>query len=104
MKELNKFSKTVTSDPSQPASQAMLYGIGLSKDDLKKPQIGIASTWFEGNTCNMHLNSLAGFVKKGVQQAGLVGLQFNTIGVSDGITNGTTGMRYSLVSRELIAD
>jgi len=104
MEELNKFSKTVTSDPSQPASQAMLYGIGLSKEDLKKPQIGIASTWFEGNTCNMHLNSLAGFVKKGVQQAGLVGLQFNTIGVSDGITNGTTGMRYSLVSRELIAD
>ena len=104
MEELNKFSKTVTSDPSQPASQAMLYGIGLSKEDLTKPQIGIASTWFEGNTCNMHLNSLAGFVKKGVQQAGLVGLQFNTIGVSDGITNGTTGMRYSLVSRELIAD
>ena len=104
-KDLNKYSKTVTSDASQPASQAMFYGMGLKANDLKKPQVGIASTWFEGNTCNMHLNALSSYVKQGVQEANtLVGLQFNTIGVSDGITNGTTGMRYSLVSREIIAD
>ena len=102
--ELNKYSKTITQDETQPASQAMLYGVGFSDEDMKKPQVGIASTWFEGNTCNMHLNGLSKFVKDGVQQNGQVGLQFNTIGISDGITNGTDGMRYSLVSREVIAD
>ncbi len=102
--ELNRYSKTVTQDESQPASQAMLYGIGLTEDDMKKPLVGIASTWYEGNTCNMHLNGLSKFVKEGVIENGLVGLQFNTIGISDGITNGTDGMRYSLVSREIIAD
>ncbi|MGZ3865363.1 MAG: dihydroxy-acid dehydratase [Bacteroidia bacterium] len=102
--ELNKYSKTVTQDDSQPASQAMLYGVGLTEGDMKKAQVGIASTWYEGNTCNMHLNGLAKYVKEGVQKNGMVGLQFNTIGISDGITNGTEGMRYSLVSRELIAD
>ena len=102
--ELNRYSKTVTQDESQPASQAMLYGIGLTEEDMKKPQVGIASTWYEGNTCNMHLNGLSAFVKDGVRKNGMVGLQFNTIGISDGITNGTEGMRYSLVSREVIAD
>ena len=102
--DLNKFSRTVTQDESQPASQAMLYGVGLTDDDMKKAQVGIASTWYEGNTCNMHLNVLSKYVKEGVQKNGLVGLQFNTIGISDGITNGTEGMRYSLVSREIIAD
>jgi len=102
--ELNKYSKTITQDETQPASQAMLYGVGFSDEDMKKPQVGIASTWFEGNTCNMHLNGLSKFVKEGVQKHGQVGLQFNTIGISDGITNGTDGMRYSLVSREVIAD
>lgn len=102
--ELNRYSKTVTQDESQPASQAMLYGIGLTEEDMKKPQVGIASTWYEGNTCNMHLNGLSAFVKNGVCKNGMVGLQFNTIGISDGITNGTEGMRYSLVSREIIAD
>jgi dihydroxy-acid dehydratase len=102
--ELNRYSKTLTSDESQPASQAMLYGIGLTEEDMKKPQVGIASTWYEGNTCNMHLNSLSALVKEGVRKSNMVGLQFNTIGISDGITNGTEGMRYSLVSREIIAD
>jgi dihydroxy-acid dehydratase len=102
--ELNKYSKVITQDDTQPAAQAMLYGIGLTDGDLKKAQVGIVSTGYEGNTCNMHLNDLAKQVKKGVQQADLVGLIFNTIGVSDGISNGTEGMRYSLVSREIIAD
>jgi dihydroxy-acid dehydratase len=102
--ELNKYSKTLTQDPQQPAAQAMLYGIGLTEDDLKKPQIGIASMGYDGNTCNMHLNDLAKEVKKGVWAADMVGLIFNTIGISDGISNGTDGMRYSLVSREIIAD
>lgn len=102
--ELNKYSKTVTQDESQPASQAMLYGVGLTEEDMKKAQVGIVSTWYEGNTCNMHLNGLSKWVKDGVKNVGLVGLQFNTIGVSDGISNGTEGMRYSLVSREIIAD
>lgn len=102
--ELNKYSKTVTQDESQPASQAMLYGVGLTEEDMKKAQVGIVSTWYEGNTCNMHLNGLSKLVKQSVMEAGLVGLQFNTIGVSDGIANGTEGMRYSLVSREIIAD
>ncbi len=102
--ELNKYSKTLTQDPTQPASQAMLYGIGLTKQDLAKAQVGIVSMGYDGNTCNMHLNDLAAIVKKGVWQNDLVGLMFHTIGISDGITNGTDGMRFSLVSRDLIAD
>jgi len=102
--ELNKYSKTITQDITQPAAQAMLYGIGLTEEDLKKAQVGIVSMGYEGNTCNMHLNDLAKDVKKGVWDADLVGLIFNTIGVSDGISNGTDGMRYSLVSRDVIAD
>ncbi len=102
--ELNRYSKTITQDETQPASQAMLYGIGLTEDDLNKAQVGIVSTGYEGNTCNMHLNSLALEIKQGVQKQNLVGLIFNTIGVSDGISNGTEGMKYSLVSRDIIAD
>jgi dihydroxy-acid dehydratase len=102
--ELNKYSKTITQDPTQPASQAMLYGIGLTREDLAKAQVGIVSMGYDGNTCNMHLNELAAVVKKGVWNNDLVGLMFHTIGISDGITNGTEGMRYSLVSRDLIAD
>ncbi|WP_310381081.1 dihydroxy-acid dehydratase [Flavobacterium sp.] len=102
--ELNKYSKTITQDETQPAAQAMLYGIGLTEEDLKKAQVGIVSMGYEGNTCNMHLNDLAKEVKKGVWKEDLVGLIFNTIGVSDGISNGTDGMRYSLVSRDVIAD
>ncbi|GHN01421.1 dihydroxy-acid dehydratase [Cytophagales bacterium WSM2-2] len=102
--ELNKYSRTITQDPTLPASQAMLYGIGLTEHDLKKAQVGIVSTGFDGNTCNMHLNALAGEVKQAVWDQELVGLIFHTIGVSDGISNGTEGMRYSLVSREVIAD
>ncbi len=104
MRELNKYSKTITQDVTQPAAQAMLYGIGLTDDDLKKPQVGIVSMGYEGNTCNMHLNELAKLVKQGVWDNDMVGLIFNTIGVSDGISNGTDGMRYSLVSRDIIAD
>lgn len=104
MAELNKYSKTITQDVTQPAAQAMLYGIGLTEEDLKKPQVGIVSMGYEGNTCNMHLNDLAKDVKKGVWDSQMVGLIFNTIGVSDGISNGTEGMRYSLVSRDIIAD
>lgn len=104
MNNLNKYSKTITQDVTQPAAQAMLYGIGLTEEDLKKAQVGIVSTGYEGNTCNMHLNDLAKDAKTGVQNADLVGLIFNTIGVSDGISNGTDGMRYSLVSRDIIAD
>ncbi|MDT7830490.1 dihydroxy-acid dehydratase [Pricia sp. S334] len=102
--ELNKYSKNVTQDPTQPAAQAMLHAIGLTDDDLKKPLIGIGSTGYEGNPCNMHLNDLAQEVKKGINESGSVGLVFNTIGVSDGISMGTYGMRYSLPSRDLIAD
>lgn len=101
---LNKYSKTITQDPTQPAAQAMLYGIGLTEEDLEKAQVGIASMGYDGNTCNMHLNELARVVKQGVWDNELVGLIFNTIGVSDGISNGTDGMRYSLVSRDIIAD
>ncbi len=104
MNELNKYSKVLTQDETQPAAQAMLYGIGLTEDDLKKPQIGVCSMGYDGNTCNMHLNDLAKDVKKGVWNNDMVGLIFNTIGISDGISNGTDGMRYSLVSRDLIAD
>ncbi len=100
----NKYSKVVTQDPSQPAAQAMLHAIGLTDEDLKKPQIGIASTGFEGNPCNMHLNDLAVDVKKGITAVDWIGLIFNTIGVSDGISMGTPGMRYSLPSRDIIAD
>lgn len=102
--ELNKYSKTLTQDTTQPAAQAMLYGIGLTDADLEKAQVGIASMGYDGNTCNMHLNDLAKIVKKGVWDNDMVGLIFNTIGISDGISNGTDGMRYSLVSRDLIAD
>jgi dihydroxy-acid dehydratase len=102
--QLNSISKTVTQDPTQPAAQAMLYGIGLTDEQMNQPFIGIASMGYDGNTCNMHLNHLASFVKKGVLSQEMVGLIFNTIGISDGITNGTDGMRYSLVSREIIAD
>src|SRR5712671_1127739 len=101
---LNKISSHITQPKSQGASQAMLYGTGLTPDDMNKAQVGIASVWYEGNTCNMHLNKLADKVKEGVTAAGLVGLRFNTIGVSDGISMGTDGMSYSLQSRDLIAD
>ena len=104
MQELNRYSKILTQDETQPAAQAMLYGIGLTDNDMKKAQVGIVSMGYEGNTCNMHLNDLSKLVKQGVLEADLVGLIFNTIGISDGISNGTDGMRYSLVSRDLIAD
>jgi dihydroxy-acid dehydratase len=104
MAVLNKYSRTLTQDPTQPAAQAMLYGIGLTEKDLEKPQVGIASMGYDGNTCNMHLNELAQLVKKGVWEQDMVGLVFHTIGVSDGMSMGTEGMRYSLVSREIIAD
>ena len=104
MKELNKYSKTITQDVTQPAAQAMFYGIGLTEEDLKKAQVGVVSMGYDGNTCNMHLNDLAKLVKQGVWDNELVGLIFNTIGVSDGMSNGTDGMRYSLVSRDIIAD
>ena len=101
---LNKYSRVLTQDPSQPASQAMMYGAGFTDEDMKKPIVGIGSTGFDGNTCNMHLNILAGQVKGSITRIGMVGLGFNTIGVSDGISMGTEGMRYSLVSRDVIAD
>jgi dihydroxy-acid dehydratase len=104
MSELNKYSKTITQDTTQPAAQAMFYGIGLTDEDLAKAQVGIASMGWDGNTCNMHLNELAAEIKKSVWANDLVGLTFNTIGVSDGMSNGTDGMRYSLVSRDVIAD
>ncbi len=101
---LNRYSARITQPKSQGASQAMLYGTGLSDKDMDKPQVGIASVWYEGNTCNMHLLGLAERVKEGVAAAGLVGMRFNTVGVSDGISMGTEGMSYSLQSRDLIAD
>jgi len=104
MGKLNKYSKTVTQDPTQPAAQAMLHAIGLKNEDFYKPFVGIASTGYEGNPCNMHLNDLAKLVKEGTQNQDIVGLIFNTIGVSDGISMGTPGMRYSLPSRDIIAD
>ena len=103
-KQLNVFSSRITQTRSQGASQAMLYATGLTRQDMNKPQIGIASNWYEGNSCNMHLNDLAMKVKEGVENAGLVSMRFNTIGVSDGISMGTEGMSYSLQSRDLIAD
>jgi dihydroxy-acid dehydratase len=104
MSEINKYSKVLTQDITQPAAQAMLYGIGLTDEDLKKAQVGVVSMGYDGNTCNMHLNDLAAIIKKGVWEEDLVGLIFHTIGVSDGMANGTDGMRYSLVSRDIIAD
>lgn len=102
--ELNKYSKNVTQDPTQPAAQAMLYAIGFKDEDFEKPLVGIASTGYEGNPCNMHLNDLAKLVKEGVNSKETVGLIFNTIGISDGISMGTPGMRFSLPSRDIIAD
>lgn len=102
--KLNKYSQHVTSDPTQPAAQAMLHAVGLSPADLKKPQVGIVSTGWEGNPCNMHLNDLASTIKMSVNKQKLIGLIFHTIGVSDGISMGTSGMNYSLVSRDIIAD
>ena len=101
---LNKFSKVVTQDPTQPAAQAMLHAIGMTDDDFEKPLIGIASTGYEGNPCNMHLNELAQEIKIGINSKSIIGLVFNTIGVSDGISMGTPGMRFSLPSRDIIAD
>ena len=101
---LNKFSRTLTQEITNPAAKAMLYGIGLTSEDMNKAQIGIASTGYEGNPCNMHLNGLSVHVKKGIQENGMVGLIFHTIGVSDGMTNGNDGMSYSLPSRDIIAD
>ncbi|MFT4552212.1 MAG: dihydroxy-acid dehydratase [Chlamydiales bacterium] len=101
---LNKYSSTITQRKSQGASQAMLYGTGLSRKDMDKAQVGIASMWYDGNTCNMHLLELASLIRESVKEEGLVGVRFNTIGVSDGISMGTSGMRYSLQSREIIAD
>src|SRR5271156_2934497 len=103
-KKLNQYSSHITQPPSQGASQAMLYATGLTEKDLNKAEVGIASVWYEGNPCNMHLLDLSCKVKEGVVQADLVGMRFNTIGVSDGISMGTSGMRYSLQSRDLIAD
>src|SRR3954447_13833747 len=103
-KILNKYSSRITQPKSQGASQAMLYATGLVEQDLQKPQVGIASVWFEGNPCNMHLLGLSEKVKEGVTSAGMIGMRFNTIGVSDGISMGTDGMSFSLQSRDLIAD
>jgi len=103
-KQLNKFSSRITQPKSQGASQAMLYGTGMTEADMDKAQVGIASVWYEGNSCNMHLQQLSERVKEGVVGADLIGMRFNTIGVSDGISMGTEGMSYSLQSRDLIAD
>ena len=104
MAKLNKYSRTITQDPTAPAAQAMLHAIGLTEADFDKAQIGIVSTGWEGNPCNMHLNDLAKDIKKSINKRDLIGLIFHTIGVSDGMSMGTTGMRYSLVSRDIIAD
>jgi dihydroxy-acid dehydratase len=102
--KLNKYSARITQSPAQGASQAMLHATGLTRADMDKAQVGISAVWYEGNSCNMHLNDLAEIVKRGVEDAGLVGMRFNTIGVSDGISMGTDGMSYSMQSRDLIAD
>ena len=102
--KLNKYSSRLTQTISQPGSKAMLHAIGLSDEDMGKAQVGIASTGYDGNPCNMHLNDLATHIRKSVNEAGLVGLRFHAIGVSDGISMGTEGMNYSLQSRDLIAD
>ena len=104
MAHSNKFSARITQQKSQGASQAMLYATGMTEADMDKPQVGISSVWYEGNPCNMHLLDLAAATREGVASAGLVGMRFNTIGVSDGISMGTDGMSYSLQSRDLIAD
>ena len=103
-KGINRFSKIITNDKSQGASQAMLYALKLKQQDMSKAQIAIGSNWFEGNPCNNHLNKLSKIVKYSINKQNLIGFRFNTIGVSDGITNGTKGMLYSLPSREIIAD
>ena len=104
MNRLNKHSQRLTQDATQPAAQAMLYAVGLNDEDMQKPQVGIASTGYDGNPCNMHLNHLAAGIKEEVNKKDQVGLIFNTIGVSDGISMGTSGMNYSLPSRDIIAD
>lgn len=104
MEDLNNYSRTITQDPTQPAAQAQFYALGLNEEDMEKAQVGIVSMGYDGNPCNMHLNSLALEIKKGVWKNDLAGFIFHTIGVSDGMSNGTEGMRYSLVSREVIAD
>ena len=101
---LNKISCRITQPSSQGASQAMLYATGLTREDMDKAQVGIASVWWEGTPCNIHLNDLASRIKDGVQDVGLIGMRFNTVGVSDGISMGTEGMSFSLQSRDLIAD
>src|SRR3972149_500362 len=103
-KPSNRYSARITQPKSQGASQAMLYAHGMPRKDMAKPQVGISSVWYKGNTCNMHLLSLSAKVKEGVEAAGMIGMRFNTIGVSDGISMGTDGMSYSLQSRDLIAD
>ncbi|RKP12119.1 hypothetical protein BJ684DRAFT_2459, partial [Piptocephalis cylindrospora] len=102
--KLNKFSSTITQPKSHSSAQAMLHATGLSDQDLNKAQVGISSVWYEGNPCNMHLNTLADRVRESVWKSDLVGFRFNTIGVSDGMSMGTDGMSYSLQSRDLIAD
>jgi dihydroxy-acid dehydratase len=104
LQKLNRISSRITQPPSQGASQAMLYATGLVEEDMQKAQVGISSVWYEGNPCNQHLLHLSEKVKEGVQAAGLVGMRFNTVGVSDGISMGTEGMSFSLQSRDLIAD
>ena len=101
---MNKYSRVITQDVRFGGPQAMLYATGLSEEDLQRPQVGIVANWYDGNPCNMHLNDLAAGVKEGVVAAGMVGMRFNTIGVSDGISQGTDGMSYSLPSRNIIAD
>src|SRR5215212_3799026 len=103
-KKLNKYSSRITQPASQGASQAMLIATGLSWSDLDKPQVGIGAVWYDGNPCNMHLADLGNHVKRGCEDAGMVGMRFNTVGVSDGISMGTDGMSFSLQSRDLIAD
>ena len=102
--KLNKYSSRLTENEAQVGSKAMLYATGLSEDDMKKPQVGIASTGWDGNPCNMHLNDLADIIKDSVNDSGLIGYRFYSIGVSDGISMGTQGMKYSLPSRDIIAD
>ena len=104
MTGLNKYSSRITQPRSQGASQAMLYATGMTEEDMNKPQVGIASVWYEGNPCNMHLLDLSAEVKQGIVDTGMVGMRFNTVGVSDGISMGTDGMSFSLQSRDLIAD
>ena len=101
---LNRYSSRITQEKSQGASQAMLYATGLTQEDLDKPQVGIVSNWYDGNPCNMHLGDLAAQVREGMQDSGLIGMRFYSIGVSDGISMGTDGMSFSLPSRDLIAD